>query len=85
MRCAGPALVRLDTGALNHSYTDSTGTVWEADSSYQGARIRPVSSCPVLVLIFRHRSCTSDSKSPCSTSLSPGSSTVLHIKFLQTL
>lgn len=85
MHCAGPALVRLDTGALNHSYTDRTGTAWEADRSYQGAHIRPVSSCPVLVLFPEHRSCTSDSKSPCSTSLSPGSSTVLHTAFLETL
>lgn len=67
MHCAGPALVRLDTGALNHSYTDSTGTVWEADRSYQGAHIRPVSSCPVLVLFLKHRACTSNSSSPCST------------------
>ncbi|EIE19503.1 hypothetical protein COCSUDRAFT_40319 [Coccomyxa subellipsoidea C-169] len=35
----GPALVRLDTGALKRNYTDSTGTVWEADRSYQGGGI----------------------------------------------
>ncbi|CAL8462703.1 g2236 [Coccomyxa elongata] len=35
----GPALVRIDTGALKRNFTDSTGAFWHADRSFSGGGI----------------------------------------------
>lgn len=45
---AAHAVLRIDAGSLNKTFTDSAGNVWAVDHSYSGAALRHVAYLKVL-------------------------------------